>query len=394
MVQEYSEKNDSPVSGLFILFIVGMFVSFPAMIFLMACKILREEDYLADFKCRYFLYFCLGTCMGLLNTTKPPEYSDLGYYYWLYERMGRISFDEFMASLPREPLFHIYTLIGHYLTFGNFKLYLVLTTILMYMPIMVGYDILVRKLELDIESSVLGSVILLLFPQYFFYTAQIVRQVLAGSLAFYCIVKSLYTGNKYATAGVFLAGFIHASAFIFSIYYLFNYTNKLKTFWKVGSFLLFALGFSVIMRFLASTGDDQSTLAYAARRGLSGSEEMVSVGLIPRLISLSIIPLGLFATRRMQDRRFIILFGVACALAGVILLNWNSTLMVLRFMEYTYIFLPIMCVLTLAVLNKIKIIYLLCLFMCIYFLTALPAGDFTYIGIGSFLMNGGLWYLV
>lgn len=377
-----------------LLFIVGLVISFPAMCGLMTYRILKEENYLADLKCRYFLYFCLGTCLGLLNTTKPTGFSDLGYYYWLYERMGRISFDEFMASIPREPLFHVYTLLGYYLTMGSFKLYLVLTTVLMYMPVMVGYDILVRKLDLDIETAILGGVILLLFPQYFFYTAQIVRQVLAGSLAFYCIVKSLYTGNKYATAGVFLTGFIHASAFVFSSFYLFNFTKGLKTVWKVILFAVLALGFSVIIKFLASTGGDQSTLAYAAKRGLSGTDDLVNVGMLPRLISLSILPLGLFAALKLQDRRLWVLFGVVCVLAGVIVLNWNTPLMVLRFMEYTYIILPITAVLALAALNKTGVMYLLCILMCVYFLRAVPAGNFTYAGIDSFLMYGGIWYLV
>lgn len=223
--------------------LIGSVFSMPLMCLMAGVTYMKSAMEGEDYRARYFLYFMLALIPALINTTKPVNFSDIGYYYWLYNFAGDKTPFEYLVLMPKEPLYHIYNYVMHYLTFGSFKLFVIATSLLMYMPVMIGYDIIIRKNNLPFNLAIYASLLLLFFPQFFFYTMQIVRQVLAGSIAFYCIAKSLYyPRSRWALAGVFCAGFIHASAFIFSSFYVFRYAEE----WSISKKLLLTVVMAVL----------------------------------------------------------------------------------------------------------------------------------------------------
>lgn len=375
--------------------IVGLFISWPLMCALSIYKYFTSIFDTEDYRERYFLYFFMAMIPALINTTKPVEYSDLGYYYWLYNIVENKTFPEFFAMIPKEPLFHIYTYAMHYMTFGSFKLFVIATTLLMYMPIMFAFDILIRKNELPDQLAVYAAILLTLFPQYFFYTMQIVRQVLAGSLAFYCIVKSLYyPTNRWALVGVFCAGLIHASAFLFSIFYIFKFTVSWNFKYRILLLVACALFFYSILGSISLIADETSTISYAVRRGLSDNSDKVNVGIFPRLIALSILPLGAFIVIKIKDSQFTSFVFTAFVIGAFIILKWNTPLMVLRFMEYTYMYIPIMVVLAIYFMNLERTLNLLVCGMVFLFLYSIPRSIFQYESLSAILTKGGLLYLI
>lgn len=386
--------NHREINQLIPLAVVGVFFSMPLMCLLMIITALNEFVDEEDFRPRYYLYFLLALLPAMINTTKPTAGSDLGYYYWLYEFAGTKTFAEYLALIPKEPFYHIYNYIARILTFGDFRLFVVVTSLLMYLPVIFAFDIIVRKHELDSRVAIYASVILLLFPQYFIYTMQIVRQVLAGSIAFYCVVKSVYDNSKMATIGVFCAGFIHASAFLFCIYYAFLWTKG----WGLKSKLLLlaicGVSFYTLLETFSSLGMENSTLTYAARRGMAENTEIINVGLFPRLISLSILPIGLLSALKLQDDRFNTFISASWIIAGFIILKWNTPLFVLRYMEYAYMFLPICVALFLVVYNKFRLLPLVAVIMSAYFILSLFASNFTYIPLIEIALRGAIFYFI
>lgn len=374
--------------------LVGVFFSMPLMCLIMIITALKEHSNSADYKSRYVLYALLTLVPALINTTKPVNSGDLGYYFWLYEFAGIKSFSEYYSLIPKEPIYHIYNYLLRQITFGDFRLFVIVTSMIMYLPVMFAFDIIVRKKGIDGRVAISAAVLLLMFPQFFFYTMQIVRQILAGSIAFYCVVKSIYDDSKLSAFGVFCAGFIHASAFIFCIYYVFLWTRE----WNILSkmLLLVACGafFYSFLGLITSSGMEDSTLVYAAQRGLAENSEMINVRLFPRLVSLSVAPIGLFLAMKMRDQYFNTFISVSWIILGFIALKWNTPLFVLRFMAYAYLFLPICVALFMAVSKKTRFLPGIVFGMILYFFISLSSSNFTYLSTSTIFLRGILLYFI
>lgn len=374
--------------------IIGLLISYPLMCVLAVYRYFTNIFDTDDYRTRYFLYVLLAMVPALINTTKPVEISDLGFYAWLYDFAGEKSFVEYFVLIPKEPLYYIYNYILSFLTFGEFRLFVIITTLAMYLPVMFAFDIIIRENKLPGNVAIYASILLLLFPQFFLYTMQIVRQVLAGSVAFYCVVKSIYSNNKIALAGVFLAGFIHASAFIFCFFYVFKLTYRWSFFAKILLFGICGLSFYAILGMVADSSAEGTTLAYAANRALSENSDKVSVGLFPRLVALSIIPLGLLSAYRIHESNFYTFVSVSWIIAGIIILRWNTPLFVLRFMEYAYMYIPICIAIFLQTFNKERLLPLISVGMIFFFCIGLARSDFQFLPISELLYRGVLFYLV
>ena len=374
-------ENDSlirPNAIMGIILVVG-FISFPAMLVIVTAMMLRENQACPAKNTRYLIYVLLGTALGYINTTKPTEYSDVGYYFWLYNWASTKTFSEYVDLIPKEPLFHIYNYVMSYLTFGNFKLFLVATTILMYLPVMLAFDKIICENKIESKYAIAAAVIFACFSEYFYYTAQIIRQVLAGSLAFYFVVRMTYKNDKWSYIGLACTGLIHASAFVFCIYYILRFSVrwslKVRLIVVLASFVLFG----AIVGFVASMSDPDSTLAYAANRALSGAGDVIHIGLLPLAVCASIIPMALLIMQRLEwDTGITNIMLLAVFLVVFVFANMSNPLFVLRFMEYCYIFLPICLVLSLYLLQLTRIIFLAIVIILFRFVMSLNKGDFQY----------------
>lgn len=346
---------------------------------------------------RYALYMILALAISYINTTKPLFGSDLGYYYWLFDFAGKKSFINYFSLIPKEPLYHIYNYLLHIITLGSFNLFLVITTVLCYMLIFVSYDTIVRHSDIDIRYVLFSAALFLLFIEFFFYTAQIIRQVLAGAVAFYGITKHLYESKRFALWLVAVAGLIHASAFFFLLYYVIYLLRNLKFTKLLFLVIGFLLVYKVFPSLLGNVFDDTSTLSIAINRGLRGSGEQVSIGMIPLLVTCSILPMSGFVFLKSEDITEKLFFVFPMALVVFIMLNINTPLFVLRFMEYNYMFIPIALSISSAYLFRsfpMWTVVLLLAVMLVRFCTKLGTSDFSYIPLFDYLSIGIPRYIV
>lgn len=384
-------ENDTLIrpQALFPVILIAGFFSFPLMLVLLVATILRDPQQEASRQARYLVYIMIGVGLGYINTTKPTEFSDLGYYYWLYNWASTKSLAEYIDLIPKEPVYFIYNYLMRYLTFGNFNLFMIVTTVLMYFPVMAAFDRIFRENGLPVKFAVIAAVIFACFNEYFFYTAQIVRQVLAGSVAFYFVIRMTYENDKWSYIGLACAGLVHASAFIFGIYYILrltmNWKFKSKVFIIIASFALFG----VVVGLIASLSDTESTLTYAAQRAQSGAGDKVHVGWFPLAVCSSVIPMSLLAMWKMDWEKHIVnILILGIFLVVFVLANTANPLFVLRFMEYCYMYIPLCLVLTLCVINLDRLAYMAMFVTLARFVMVLNKGAFQYESFGSICLDG------
>ena len=167
-----------------------------------------------------------------------------------------------------------------------------------------------------------------------------------------------YSKDLISYIGLACVGLIHASAFIFCVYYVLVLFKRLNLTYKIIALLAFLVLFSTVLGVVSSVSDSGSTLAYAAQRAEVGSADWVSVGLLPLAVCFSIVPMSVF-----------IIF-------------------VLRFMEYCYMFLPLCLVVVVSLLKWNRVAGVIMIIMVARFCLKLNNGSFTYESIGEFFIDG------
>lgn len=384
-------ENDSlirPNAIIGVILAVGL-VSFPVMLIVVTAMMLQENQARPAKNTRCLIYVLLGIALGYINTTKPAEYSDISYYFWLYNWASTKAFSEYVDLIPKEPLYHIYNYTMSYLTFGNFKLFVIITTILMYLPIMLAFDKIICENEVDTKYAIAAAVILACFSEYFFYTAQIIRQVLAGSLAFYFVVRMTYEDDKLSYIGLACSGLIHASAFVFCIYYILKFSDRWPVKVRIIVISVSFVMFGAIVGIVASVSDPDSTLAYAANRALIGAGDVIHIGPLPLAVCASIIPMAVLVMQRLEWNTGITnIMLLAIFLVAFVFANMSNPLFVLRFMEYCYIFLPICMVLSLYLIKMTLIIFIAMIILLFRFAMSLNKGDFQYESFVNICLDG------
>lgn len=384
-------ENDSlikPQPLIAIIIIVGFF-SFPLMLILLVASILRNQQEDASVQIRYLLYILIGIGLGYINTTKPTDTSDLGYYYWLYDWALTKPFAEYVSLIPKEPVYFIYNYLMRYISCGNFKVFMIVTTVLMYFPVMAAFDRIFRECGVPVKLAIMTAVLFACFSEYFFYSAQIIRQVLAGSMAFYFVVRMTYVRDKLSYIGLVCAGMIHASAFIFCVYYILQMVINWKLKYKIIVIMASFAMFGVLVGMVASLSDAESTLSYAANRAMSGAGDKINIGFLPLAICFSIIPMSFLIMWKMEwEKRISNIMMLGIFLVGFVFLNTANPLFVLRFMEYCYIYIPLCLVFALYLLDWNKLIYVAMVVIFVRFSIALNRGDFQYESFGSICLDG------
>jgi len=331
---------------------------------------------------RMAFYLFTILILAFINTTKPLDNSDLGYYYWLYNFAGQKSMVEYAALIPREPLYHIYTFVAYHLTGGNFRLFLLLTTALMYLPILAGAEKIMKTAGISGRNILAACITLLTFSEYFSYTSHLMRQVLAGAAAFYITTQIMTSRRTLWLALLPLCGLIHASAFLFCGYYLIHYMVKYRNTSPVSlvAGLLVMLGAAPLL--VSGISGDASTLNYAASRLAAGSAGTVTLGLglLPLLVTGSLFPMALWSFHKYPQTEIRQFLSIPLLLLLFMAVNFSNQLFVLRFMEYCYMYLPFVLVLFLQPYPLLRrVMPLLALTITVRFLLKLPTSDFSYI---------------
>lgn len=89
--------------------------------------------------------------------------------------------------------------------------------------------------------------------------------------------------------------------FLFLLYYVIYLLRNLKFTKLLFLVIGFLLVYKVFLSLLGNVFDDTSTLSIAINRGLRGSGEQVSIGMIPLLVTCSILPMSGFVFLKSED---------------------------------------------------------------------------------------------
>lgn len=195
----------------------------------------------------YSLYIFISLYFGLINTTRIPE-SDLLRYKYIFEEAGKYSFLQYMSGYSKEIIYNVFSYISYYVLLGNFKLYLILVTMIQYCL----YFISLHKLFKNNYKTVIvfGIAIYFLHTQIFFASVHLLRQMLAASIFMYFYVTK-NVDKKLHWWLIPIASLIHSSSLLlFAISFIPTIKNKarFRTFLIVSiiGILVFIFGNQVI----------------------------------------------------------------------------------------------------------------------------------------------------
>ena len=158
----------------------------------------------------YLFYFLISIYLGLINTTKVPA-GDLFRYKEHFELASFLSFFDYLSLYPAEIVFYIATYFSNKLFFGNFKLYVILFTFLQYYLVFISIH---KYWKTNDKNLLIFSVIIFaIFSRYFFASAHLVRQILAGSIFVYFFITRI-VDKKTCWWLIPIAFLIHSSSML------------------------------------------------------------------------------------------------------------------------------------------------------------------------------------
>lgn len=361
-----SYRNDK----LLFLFIVVVFLIMP-IVGIVSSTIIVFLDRSHNKKHLFFLFILLSLYMGGINATKTPS-SDQIQYMNAYLQIPNQSFIESLTNIYgdkarstyKEMGYGLLNFLGYYLSFGNYKLFIVEFSVLLYMLMMASiykfFSILkIRPLTSYVISA---AFILCFFSQYFNLTIHLQRQIIAVSVMLWAIVDVTIKQKVNWVIPLF-AMTLHTSVALFLPFFILIYIRNRLKIWHI--FALLAI-FCFIMGVLSTIFSTFSTIL-----GLSiyGIERLANVGTSPEtrfdskiviLFSLPLIYISireLWIQRKEIRHRVNLLFIVYCFLMCFAYLNPDNT-MQYRYFMMSYSFMPFILPLLFMRMRKFSQLYL------------------------------------
>lgn len=367
------EKSHNHVitNSVIVLLVFTMIVSVPLSWLMLYVLLFCQKSLINRRPVRLFFYLYTIIIWGYINNAYPVNSTDVLYYKWLFDFSGLHAFSDFLKLIPKDPLFHIFTYLVHQLTCGNFKCYLLITTLLAYIPIIAAFELMWKNTKLSSFWLFQTTCTLLFFFEYFSYTAHILRQVLAGALSVLLLVYFLKTGGWRRFILLPITGLIHSSSFIFISALFLPIKSKHRKLKVAINFILISLILYGLMFLESSNMLGEGSLSYAVSRYSSENSEVSSISSLALIISFSPI-LFIPWIRKKYDARVILDFCYSLIpILMVMLFSYSSNkLLVLRFMLFIYMYLPIICSLVLAKITYgrllIRVLTLFLLFRFFY----------------------------
>ena len=159
---------------------------------------------------QYWLYAFIAIYLGLINTTKVPE-SDLLSYKEYFDDASYMSLSAYMDLFQQEQVFYFLTFVLNKVFFGNFKLYLILTTFISFFLVFVSIHKFWRT---ENKNVILFSILIFAFWfDFFFGTGFLIRQILAESIFIYFFIEKI-VNHKIKWFLIPIAFFIHSSSLL------------------------------------------------------------------------------------------------------------------------------------------------------------------------------------
>ena len=256
MIRQQNAKFMLFASIVFLLMpIAGVFF---AVLIIMQNKIKDKRTY-------FFFFLLMALYMGAINATKTPASDQVNYMHaymlipnqTFFESLTNIYGDRFSAT-SKEVGFGLLNFLGYYLSFGNYKLFILEFSVLLYILMMVSLYKFYRYLNVTpFKDYIISSVfILCFFSQYFNLTIHVQRQMIATAVMLWLLVDSTIK-QKVNWIIALIAVSLHTSvALFFPFLILVYFRNKIKV-WQI---LCLIILFCVAIGFLPVASSAFSTL--------------------------------------------------------------------------------------------------------------------------------------
>lgn len=344
----------------------------------------------------YFLALLIALYLSGINATKLFESDQLGYAdmymavpkYGLNDFLYTYHYNDYEQDTYKEFGFRLYCYLIYYPTLGNAYLYFTVTTFLIYKLI---FDSIIKfflKFRRDTPTIICSIFVAAFFFQFFNETAHAIRQMMAGSLLLYAIVKKSLDGKNHWLY-LFFAITIHISSLFFVVLYFLpnNILLNKKIFW---SFLciIAALTFSMvgIAQYFLNAADGAVQVSYV------GDELDEWKGLSAFILLFFIMPLLVILYINLQKRNIVVgvryFLSIAACLLVFILSCVHNTLIQGRFIFYLYAFIPFVFPLAFKTTSPYNRYYCfsLSILMLLYFLSSFPGCIWHYAELWKLLL--------
>lgn len=283
MIRQQNAKFMLFASILFLLMpIAGIFF---AVLIIMQNKIKDRRTY-------FFFFLLMALYMGAINATKTPASDQVNYMHaymlvpdqTFLESLTNIYGDRFSAT-SKEMGFGLLNFLGYYLSFGNYKLFILEFSVFLYILMMVSLYKFYNYLNVTpFKNYIISSVfILCFFSQYFNLTIHVQRQMIATAVMLWVLVDSTIK-QKVNWIIALIAVSLHTSvALFFPFLILIYFRNKVKLWQILCLVLLFcvAIGYLSVVSsaFSALFGGEIYGLNRLANAG-SSNETRLDTGLM------------------------------------------------------------------------------------------------------------------
>lgn len=343
---------------------------------------------------KVFFYLFLSVFLGLINSTKLPE-TDLYTYNELFDQVPQFPFFEYLFIMGKEPFFSLLNYIGFYLTAGNFKVYICGITIISYMFIYLAVDryFVYKKNE---KTALLFAILFItVFSEFFMLSGHLVRQFLAACMAFNFFINYIYHDKK--QWWLLVLSILTHSTVLFFLLLLFIPTLRQKINFKnlvivsiIG--ITFSLSLFTLSKFLYQLTANIPLLGYVFSRTTEAiTRDDGGIGLAPMLLMIIMGMISLYSIYMVKktDKKDIYFSNIYLVLVCFIFATISQPLLSLRFLFYTYFFVPFI----LVKLFSFKYPYLVViqtvviLIMTLRFFVEIETGIWNYRDLSSILVS-------
>lgn len=369
---------------------LAIFVFYPfwgCALLLLLCVSNAKELHYAHF---VVMAIVLGLYLGLINTTKLIE-SDQMHYHRAFLMVKEADGFEMYMRLVSEKRFEFFyyfiNYIGYYIVGGNYKLFVILLTCLIYVP---QFMIVVSFAYKANRSMIIPSLLIIAFFYTTFRTSiHLARQYLSEAIIIYLLLRrNLHWIIR--VIGVGLAFSTHTFSAIFVPFVLVP-SFKLKS-WYIAIFgvLGFLIARLVLVELAALfSGTSISVFNYIGNRLVNQLNDGVETNVVlMTVISVLVTILLAVLLYRMRKQRVTRVYNMVYLIIFMVIVVFNSPHIIqYRIFMALYLFFPYL-LMFIVFFHKRKWMNIgytvLAVFSYFYFHVILNEGVFTYIHLDDF----------
>ena len=386
---------------------IVLFLLMPIVGILFAATIVIQNN-IKDKRIYFFLFLLMALYMGVINVTKTPASDQVQYMnaymqipnQTLFESLTNIYGDSSRLTY-KEMGYGLLNFLGYYISFGNYKLFIIEFTVFLYMLLMISIYKFFTYLEVyPFKYYIISAIfILCFFSQFFNITIHLQRQIIATAVMIWALIDTTIK-QKVNWFIALIAVTLHTSVALFLPVFAFVYFRKRLKVWHIFCLMaIFCLSMSILSSissvFLSLIGGDVYGLSRLANAGTSIEDRFNT-----NIMLFFSIPLLYISIRELWKNRYNInnsinlLFIAYCFLICFSYLNPDNT-MQYRYFMMSYSFMPFILPLMFKRNNNYRKIYLFLIaaFFLFRFYATFEDMVWDYASVEDVLLKNYIWFL-